>query len=79
MYGAQARDYFDADADADADADGRRVCVQQIGPDMDGFFASWEREVLPQLLQKYEAGVSPTLDALLSGASFTEVRRGKPS
>ena len=42
-----------------ADADG--VYVQQIGSDMDGFFASWEREVLPQLLQKYEAGVSPTL------------------
>jgi hypothetical protein len=27
---------------------------------MDGFFLSWEREVHPQLLQKYEAGVSPT-------------------
>ena len=33
--------------------------MQQIGPDMDGFVASWEREVLPQLLQKYEAGSVP--------------------
>jgi alkanesulfonate monooxygenase SsuD/methylene tetrahydromethanopterin reductase-like flavin-dependent oxidoreductase (luciferase family) len=23
--------------------------VQQVGPDMDGFFAAWGREVLPQL------------------------------
>ena len=36
---------FDADADAD------EVYVQQTGPDMDGFFASWEREVLPPLRQ----------------------------
>jgi hypothetical protein len=26
-----------------------RSGVQQIGPDMDGFFASWKRDVLPAL------------------------------
>jgi G6PDH family F420-dependent oxidoreductase len=40
-HAAQVRAYFDADVD--------EVYVQQIGPDMDGFFASWERDVLPQL------------------------------
>ena len=38
---AQVRKYLDADID--------EVYVQQIGPDMDGFFTSWEREVLPAL------------------------------
>jgi hypothetical protein len=42
-HAAQVRGYFDADVD--------EVYVEQIGPDMDGFFASWEREVLPQLRQ----------------------------
>lgn len=36
---AQVRQYLDADID--------EVYVQQIGPDMDGFFAAWERDVLP--------------------------------
>ena len=36
---AQVRKYLDADID--------EVYVQQIGPDMDGFFATWERDVLP--------------------------------
>ncbi|OBG26569.1 LLM class F420-dependent oxidoreductase [Mycobacterium sp. E3198] len=36
---AQVRKYVDADID--------EVYVQQIGPDMDGFFAAWERDVLP--------------------------------
>jgi hypothetical protein len=40
-HAAQVGAYFDADVD--------EVYVQQFGPDMDGFFASWEREVLPQL------------------------------
>jgi G6PDH family F420-dependent oxidoreductase len=40
---AQIRKYLDADVD--------EVYVQQIGPDMDGFFAAWERDVLPQLRQ----------------------------
>jgi hypothetical protein len=35
------RSYLDADID--------EVYVQQIGPDVDGFFASWHRDVLPQL------------------------------
>lgn len=35
----QVRKYIDADID--------EVYVQQIGPDMDGFFAAWERDVLP--------------------------------
>jgi G6PDH family F420-dependent oxidoreductase len=38
---AQVRKYLNADID--------EVYVQQIGPDMDGFFASWERDVLPEL------------------------------
>ncbi|BBZ74184.1 hypothetical protein MPRS_52770 [Mycobacterium paraseoulense] len=38
---ARVRTYLDADID--------EVHVQQIGPDMDGFFAAWERDVLPQL------------------------------
>ncbi|OBI23134.1 LLM class F420-dependent oxidoreductase [Mycobacterium sp. E2327] len=38
---AQVRKYLDADID--------EVYVQQIGPDMDGFFAAWERDVLPAL------------------------------
>ena len=40
---AQVRKYLDADID--------EVYVQQIGPDLDGFFTSWERDVLPQLRQ----------------------------
>jgi G6PDH family F420-dependent oxidoreductase len=40
-HAAQVRSYLDADID--------EVYVQQIGPDMDGFFASWHRDVLPQL------------------------------
>jgi hypothetical protein len=38
---AQVRKYLDAGVD--------EVYVQQIGPDMDGFFATWERDVLPQV------------------------------
>lgn len=38
---AQARSYLDADID--------EVYVQQIGPDKEGFFAAWEKDVLPQL------------------------------
>lgn len=40
-HAAQMRQYLDAGAD--------EVYVQQIGPDMDGFFESWQRDVLPQL------------------------------
>jgi G6PDH family F420-dependent oxidoreductase len=40
-HAAQVRKYIDADID--------EVYVQQIGPDMDGFFAAWERDVLPQV------------------------------
>ncbi|TSD95135.1 TIGR03557 family F420-dependent LLM class oxidoreductase [Skermania sp. ID1734] len=40
-HAAQVRSFLDADID--------EVYVQQIGPDMDGFFAAWERDVLPQL------------------------------
>jgi G6PDH family F420-dependent oxidoreductase len=40
-HAAQVRSYLDADID--------EVYVQQIGPDVDGFFASWHRDVLPQL------------------------------
>ncbi|MCV7197390.1 TIGR03557 family F420-dependent LLM class oxidoreductase [Mycobacterium angelicum] len=40
-HAAQLRQYLDAGID--------EVYVQQIGPDMDGFFSAWEREVLPQL------------------------------
>ena len=42
-HAAQVRSYLDADID--------EVYVQQIGPDKDGFFAAWERDVLPQLRQ----------------------------
>jgi G6PDH family F420-dependent oxidoreductase len=38
---AQVREYIDADID--------EIYVQQIGPDMDGFFAAWQRDVLPQV------------------------------
>ncbi|WP_396926314.1 TIGR03557 family F420-dependent LLM class oxidoreductase [Mycolicibacterium sp.] len=40
-HAAQVRKYIDADID--------EVYVQQIGPDMDGFFSAWESDVLPQL------------------------------
>lgn len=40
-HAGQFREYLDAGID--------EVYVQQIGPDMDGFFSAWEREVLPQL------------------------------
>jgi hypothetical protein len=40
-HAARARKYIDAGVD--------EVYVQQIGPDMDGFFAAWESDVLPQL------------------------------
>jgi G6PDH family F420-dependent oxidoreductase len=38
---AQLRSYVDAGLD--------EVYVQQIGPDMEGFFTAWEKEVLPAL------------------------------
>lgn len=38
---AQVRQYIDAAID--------EIYVQQIGPDMDGFFAAWEQAVLPEL------------------------------
>jgi G6PDH family F420-dependent oxidoreductase len=41
QHAAQLRKYVDAGVD--------EVYVQQIGPDMDGFFTAWERDVLPQL------------------------------
>lgn len=40
-HAAQIREYIDADID--------EVYVSQIGPDMDGFFKAWQRDVLPQL------------------------------
>ncbi|MCZ8381431.1 TIGR03557 family F420-dependent LLM class oxidoreductase [Mycobacterium sp. CPCC 205372] len=40
-HAAQVREYLDAGVD--------EVFVQQIGPDVDGFFESWQRDVLPQL------------------------------
>ncbi|PJK20070.1 TIGR03557 family F420-dependent LLM class oxidoreductase [Mycolicibacterium goodii] len=40
-HAAQVRSYLDADID--------EVYVQQIGPDLDGFFSTWARDVLPQL------------------------------
>jgi G6PDH family F420-dependent oxidoreductase len=40
-HAAQLRKYLDAGVD--------EVYVQQIGPDMDGFFQAWQRDVLPQL------------------------------
>jgi G6PDH family F420-dependent oxidoreductase len=40
---AQVRKHLDAGID--------EVYVQQIGPDMDGFFSAWQRDVLPQLGQ----------------------------
>lgn len=41
QHAAQVREYLDAGVD--------EVYVQQIGPDMDGSFETWEREVLPAL------------------------------
>jgi hypothetical protein len=40
-HATQIRSYLDAGIN--------EVYVQQIGPDMDGFFAAYEHEVLPQL------------------------------
>jgi G6PDH family F420-dependent oxidoreductase len=40
-HAARVREYVDADID--------EVYVQQIGPDMDGFFTTWEKSVLPDL------------------------------
>jgi hypothetical protein len=40
-HAAQIREYVDADVD--------EIYVQQIGPDLDGFFASWQRDILPQI------------------------------
>ncbi len=40
-HAAQLREYIDADID--------EVYVQQIGPDMQGFFKAWEQDVLPAL------------------------------
>jgi G6PDH family F420-dependent oxidoreductase len=40
-HAAQIREYVDADID--------EIYVQQIGPDLDGFFASWQRDILPQI------------------------------
>lgn len=40
-HAAQIRQYLEADVD--------EVYVQQIGPDIEGFFAAWERDVLPQV------------------------------
>lgn len=40
-HAAQVREYIDAGVD--------EVYVHQIGPDMDGFFTGWQRDVLPQL------------------------------
>ncbi len=39
-HAAQVRKYLEAGID--------EVYVQQIGPDMDGFFGTWESDVLPQ-------------------------------
>lgn len=38
---AQIREFVDADVD--------EIYVQQIGPDLDGFFSTFQRDVLPQL------------------------------
>lgn len=40
-HAAQIREFIDAGAD--------EVYVQQVGPDIDGFFTGWRRDVLPQL------------------------------
>ena len=40
-HAAQVRQFIDAGAD--------EVYVQQVGPDIEGFFAAWQRDVLPQL------------------------------
>lgn len=40
-HAAQLRKYLDAGVD--------EVYVQQIGPDIEGFFSAWQRDVLPQL------------------------------
>lgn len=42
-HAGQVRQYLDAGVD--------EVYVSQIGPDMEGFFAAWQRDVLPQLRQ----------------------------
>jgi hypothetical protein len=39
-HASQVRQYVEAGVD--------EIYVQQIGPDMDGFFQSWENDVLPQ-------------------------------
>jgi G6PDH family F420-dependent oxidoreductase len=39
-HAAQIREYVDADVD--------EIYVQQIAPDLDGFFGSWQRDILPQ-------------------------------
>jgi hypothetical protein len=41
QHAARVRKYLDSDID--------EIYVQQIGLDMDGFFAAWEQGVLPQL------------------------------
>jgi G6PDH family F420-dependent oxidoreductase len=43
-HAAQVRAYLDADID--------EVYVQQIGQDMDGFFGSWQKDVLPKLRER---------------------------
>lgn len=40
-HAAQVREFIDAGAD--------EVYVQQVGPDIAGFFTAWQRDVLPQL------------------------------
>lgn len=40
-HAAQVRQFIEAGAD--------EVYVQQVGPDSEGFFAAWQRDVLPQL------------------------------
>ncbi|WP_304105959.1 TIGR03557 family F420-dependent LLM class oxidoreductase [Mycolicibacterium bacteremicum] len=40
-HAAQVREYLEAGID--------EVYVSQMGPDMDGFFTAWQRDVLPQL------------------------------
>jgi G6PDH family F420-dependent oxidoreductase len=40
-HAAQIREFLDAGAD--------EVYVQQVGPDTEGFFAAWQRDVLPQM------------------------------
>jgi G6PDH family F420-dependent oxidoreductase len=47
-HAAQVRTYLAAGVD--------EVYVQQIGPDMDGFFATWQHDVLPQLRDRSGEG-----------------------